>query len=72
MNWFEHWMERRRLRNLQHKIARLKKEVEEAENSTTLPAYLGLSTNILRERISVLEQAAQRIEEIKSGPRHSA
>lgn len=66
MNWFEHWMERRRLRNLQTKIARLKKEVEDAENSTTLPAYLGLSTNILRERISVLEQAAQRIEDIKS------
>ncbi|HEY5799939.1 MAG TPA: hypothetical protein VIT92_06950 [Burkholderiaceae bacterium] len=65
MKWLNTWMEGRRLRLLQHKIARLKKEVEEAENSTTLPAYLGLSSKILRERINVLEQAASRIEELK-------
>jgi hypothetical protein len=70
MNWFEKWMERRRIKALKQKLARMKREAEVAEVELAMPALETVSRKIRLERITVLEKAVQGIES-KSGAAES-
>lgn len=62
MGWIEKWMERRRIKALKRKLARMKKEARAAEEAPLMPAMETISRKIRLERIDVLEKAVEKIE----------
>lgn len=66
MNWIERWMERRRIKALKLKIARMKSEAKAAEVEPLMPAVETISHRIRLERLVVLEKAAEKLELTKT------
>lgn len=62
MNWFEQWMERRRVEGLKRKVARLRVEAEKAELVPLMPAMETISRRIRLERLDLLERALKRVD----------
>jgi hypothetical protein len=62
MNWFERWMEQRRIESLKRKVAKLRSEAEEAELIPLMPAMETISRRIRLERLDLLEKAVEQID----------
>ena len=61
MNWLARWLDRRRVRKLKQRLARMKIKAQEAEVEPLMPMVETISGRILRERIKVLEKAVEKI-----------
>lgn len=61
MNWLTRWLDRRRVRKLKQRLARMKIKAQEAEVEPLMPMVETISGRILRERIKVLEKAVEKI-----------
>lgn len=62
MNWFERWLERRRVEALKRKVARMRAEAQEAELVPLMPAMETVSRRIRLERLDLLERAVEQID----------
>ena len=62
MEWIRKWLDRRRVKALKLKIARMKIEAAAAEVEPLMPAVETVSHRIRRERLVVLEKAVEKIE----------
>ena len=62
MEWIQNWLDKRRVKSLKKKIARMKIEAEAAEIEPLMPAVETISPRIRRERLVVLERAVEKIE----------
>lgn len=62
MEWLHKWLDRRRVKALKLKIARMKIEAEAAEVVPLMPAVETISHRIRRERLVVLEKAVEKID----------
>jgi len=62
MEWIRKWLDRRRVKALKLKVARMKIEAEAAEVEPLMPAVETISHRIRRERLVVLERAIEKIE----------
>ena len=66
MDWLRKWLDRRRVRALKKKVARMKTEAKEAELVPLMPAMETISRRIRLERLVVLEKAVTEIESRKA------
>jgi hypothetical protein len=62
MEWLRKWLDRRRVKALKLKIARMKVEAKAAEVEPLMPAVETISGRIRRERLVVLERAVEKID----------
>jgi hypothetical protein len=65
LGWIQKWVERRHIKALKAKVARLKTDVEKAEEEELvrlMPAVETISARIRSERLAVLEKALEKIE----------
>lgn len=62
MDWLQKWLDRRRVKALKLKIARMKIEAEAAEVEPLMPAVETISHRIRMERLVVLEKAVEKID----------
>jgi hypothetical protein len=65
VRWIQKWVERRRIRALKAKVARLKTDAEKAEEEDLvrlMPAVETISARIRSERLAVLEKALKKID----------
>jgi hypothetical protein len=65
VGWIQKWVDRRRIRALKAKVARLKIDAEKAEEEDLvrlMPAVETISARIRSERLAVLEKALEKID----------
>lgn len=72
MEWISKWLDRRRVKALKLKIARMKIEAEAAEVEPLMPAVETISHRIRRERLVVLEKAVEKIDLLQTPDTQSA
>jgi hypothetical protein len=63
MEWIRNWLDRRRIKALKRKVARMRIEAEAAEVEPLMPAVETISHRIRKERLVVLERAVEKIEQ---------
>jgi hypothetical protein len=65
VGWIQKWVERRRIRALKARVARLKIDTVKAEEEDLvrlMPAVETISARIRSERLAVLEKALEKID----------
>ena len=59
MNWITSWFDKRHMRELNRKIAKMKSQFEEVQVDLGMPTLETISGRILQERIVLLEKAVE-------------
>ena len=59
MNWIKNWFDKRQLRDLNRRIAKMKNQFKEVQVDLGMPTLETISGRILQERIVLLEKAVE-------------
>lgn len=62
MNWIRSWIDKRHMRELKRRIAKMKAQFDEVQVDLGMPTLETISGRILHERIVLLEKAVETME----------